>query len=113
MFLYGSYYINDIGFTVHSYDCIFLICRSVRDSSDKTNGTVSTFIIDVLILTALCLLYCKLFQVLWPLSWFLSGSGEPLLLGIYPGFILVICGAALRHLLRTILPLVFSASTLP
>ena len=42
-------YLIYVGITVHSYDCILLIWRADRDSSDKTNGRVSNYFHLVLI----------------------------------------------------------------
>ncbi len=48
-------------------------------------------------------------KVLWPLSWFTSA--ETITLPAW--FMLFVFGGAIRHVLRTVLPLVFTRTTLP
>uniref|UniRef100_A0A7S3HTN5 Tail-anchored protein insertion receptor WRB n=1 Tax=Spumella elongata TaxID=89044 RepID=A0A7S3HTN5_9STRA len=47
--------------------------------------------------------------ILWPLSWFTSLE----VISIYPWFVLFVMGGMIRHILRSVLPIVFSSTSFP
>lgn len=52
-------------------------------------------------------------QILWPLSWILSWITSSETIEIYAWFVMFVFGGTARHILRTLLPMLFSTTTFP
>ena len=52
-------------------------------------------------------------QILWPVSWFASWFTSAVTYNLQAWFVLFVLGGTIRHILRSVLPLIFSATSFP